>query len=132
MSLLVKYHGIEWQEDRRFLKRRLHKFGVENCRMLLTVRTADLSGQKSKREEGGLPHWRSQLCRIEKMIEEIISEEQCFSRKDLKIDGRDLINDGVPAGPELGRILDQLLEMVIDEAVPNEREALLKKSRQIR
>ena len=132
VSLLVKYHGIEWQEDRRFLKRRLHKFGVEDCRMLLMVRTADLSGQKVKSEEGGLPHWRSQLCRIERMIEEIISEEQCFSRKDLKIDGRDLINDGVPAGPELGRILDQLLEMVIDEAVPNEREALLEKSRQIR
>lgn len=132
VSLLVKYHGIEWQEDRRFLKRRLHKFGVEDCRMLLMVRTADLSGQKVKSEEGGLPHWRSQLCRIERMIEEIISEEQCFSRKDLKIDGRDLINDGVPAGSELGRILDQLLEMVIDEVVPNEREALLEKSRQIR
>ena len=130
--MLVKYHGIEWQEDRRFLKRRLHKFGLEDCRMLLMVRTADLSGQKSKNEEGGLPHWRSQLCRIEKVIDEIVREEQCFSRKDLNIDGRDLINDGVAAGPELGRILDQLLEWVIDEEVPNEREALLEKSRQIR
>ena len=43
-----------------------------------------------------------------------------------------MINDGVAAGPELGRILDQLLEWVIDEEVPNEREALLEKSRQIR
>ena len=132
VSLLVKYHGIEWQEDRRFLKRRLHKFGVEDCRMLLMVRTADLSGQKESSEEGGLPRWRSQLCRIERVIDEILSEEQCFSRKDLKIDGRDLINDGVAAGPELGRILNQLLEWVIDEEVPNEREALLEKSRQIR
>lgn len=132
VGMLVKYHGIEWQEDRRFLKRRLHKFGLEDCRMLLMVRTADLSGQKSKNEEGGLPHWRSQLCRIERVIDEIVREEQCFSRKDLNIDGRDLINDGVAAGPELGRILDQLLEWVIDEEVPNEREALLEKSRQIR
>ena len=132
VGMLVKYHGIEWQEDRRFLKRRLHKFGLEDCRMLLMVRTADLSGQKSKNEEGGLPHWRSQLCRIERVIDEIVREEQCFSRKDLNIDGRDLINDGVAAGPELGRILDQLLEWVIDEEVSNEREALLEKSRQIR
>ena len=79
-----------------------------------------------------MPHWRSQLCRIERVIDEIVREEQCFSRKDLNIDGRDLINDGVAAGPELGRILDQLLEWVIDEEVPNEREALLEKSRQIR
>ena len=132
ISCLVKYHGIEWREDRRFLKRRLQKFGVENCRMLLMVRTADLSGQRKNSEEGGLPHWRSQLCRIERVIDEIVREEQCFSRKDLNIDGRDLINDGVAAGPELGRILDQLLEWVIDEEVPNEREALLEKSRQIR
>ena len=132
VSLLVKYHGIEWQENRRFLKRRLHKFGVEGCRMLFMVRTADLSGQKSRSEEGGLSHWRSQLCRIERVIDEIVRDEQCFSRKDLKIDGRDLINDGVAAGPELGRILDQLLEWVIDEEVSNEREALLEKSRQIR
>ena len=41
-------------------------------------------------------------------------------------------NRRVAAGPELGRILDQLLEWVIDEEVSNEREALLEKSRQIR
>lgn len=132
VSLLVKYHGIEWQEDRRFLKRRLHRFGVEDCRMLLMVRTADLSGQKEKSEEGGLPHWRSQLCRIERVIDEILSEEQCFSRKELAVDGRDLMEDGVSAGPELGRILNLLLEMVMDEEIPNEREALLEKSRQLR
>ena len=96
------------------------------------VRTADLSGQKEKSEEGGLPHWRSQLCRIERVIDEILSEEQCFSRKDLAVDGRDLMEDGVSAGPELGRILNLLLEMVMDEEIPNEREALLEKSRQLR
>lgn len=132
VSLLVKYHGMEWQEDRRFLKRRLHKLGVEDCRVLLMVRTADLSGQKAKSEEGGLPHWRSQLCRIEKALDEILSEPQCFSRSDLAVSGRDLMKDGVVAGPELGRILDRLLELVIDEEVPNEKTALLEKSRQIR
>lgn len=132
ISCLVKYHGIEWREDRRFLKRRLQKFGVENCRMLLMVRTADLSGQRKNSEEGGLPHWRSQLCRIEEMIEEILREELCFSRRDLAVDGRDLMEDGMEAGPQLGYVLDQLLELVIDEEIPNEREELLEKSRQLR
>lgn len=132
ISCLVKYHGIEWREDRRFLKRRLQKFGEENCRMLLMVRTADLSGQRKNSEEGGLPHWRSQLCRIEEMIEEILREELCFSRRDLAVDGRDLMEDGMEAGPQLGYVLDQLLELVIDEELPNEREALLEKSRQLR
>lgn len=56
----------------------------------------------------------------------------CFSRSSLAIDGRDLMADGVPAGPELGEILEQLLELVIEEELPNEKEALLEKSRQIR
>lgn len=132
VGLLVKQHGIEWKDDRRFLKRRLQRFGVENCRMMLMIRTADLSGQHEKSEEGGLPRWRSQLCRIEEGIDMILKEQMCFSRSSLAIDGRDLMADGVPAGPELGEILEQLLELVIEEELPNEKEALLEKSRQIR
>ena len=108
VGLLVKQHGIEWKDDRRFLKRRLQRFGVENCRMMLMIRTADLSGQHEKSEEGGLPRWRSQLCRIEEGIDMILKEQMCFSRSSLAIDGRDLMADGVPAGPELGEILEQL------------------------
>ena len=44
----------------------------------------------------------------------IIKEQMCFSRSSLAIDGRDLMADGVPAGPELGEILEQLLELVIE------------------
>lgn len=132
VGLMVKQHGIEWKDDRRFLKRRLQRFGVENCRMMLMIRTADLSGQHEKSEEGGLPCWRSQLCRIEEGIDMILKEQMCFSRSSLAIDGRDLMADGVPAGPELGEILEQLLELVIEEELPNEKEALLEKSRQIR
>ena len=100
--------------------------------MMLMIRTADLSGQHEKSEEGGLPRWRSQLCRIEEGIDMILKAQMCFSRSSLAIDGRDLMADGVPAGPELGKILEQLLELVIEEELPNEKEALLEKSRQIR
>ena len=132
VSMLVERHGIEWKEDRSFLKRRLNRFGMEDCRMLLNVRTADLSGQRERCEEGSLQHWKSRLCRIEETMDEIINEEECFSRSNLRINGSDLMRDGMDAGPEVGKVLNQLLEMVIDEKVPNEFEPLLEKSRQIR
>ncbi len=132
VSLLVKYHGIEWKAERSFLKRRLNKFGIENCRMLLIVRTADLSAQKRITDESRLRQWESDVNNIEEMIADILSEQECFSLRELEVDGRDLINDGVKAGPQVGRILRQLLEMVIDEEVPNKRDSLLEKSRQMR
>ena len=44
---------------------------------------------------------------------------------DLAIDGRDLMAAGVPAGPELGRTLRELLERVVETPELNQRESLL-------
>ena len=43
----------------------------------------------------------------------------------LAINGGDLIRAGVKPGPELGRLLNSALDAVIDDNIPNEREALL-------
>ncbi len=44
---------------------------------------------------------------------------------DLAIDGKDLQNLGVAPGPELGQILEHLLTAVMEETLPNTKEALL-------
>jgi len=36
------------------------------------------------------------------LLDEIIAQQQCFSLKDLAINGRDLINAGVPEGTKIG------------------------------
>ena len=56
----------------------------------------------------------------------------CFSIRDLKISGKDLIGAGVPEGPRIGRILSDLLEEVIDGACPNERDALMARAEALR
>jgi tRNA nucleotidyltransferase (CCA-adding enzyme) len=48
-----------------------------------------------------------------------------FALSHLAVDGRDLIAAGLAEGPELGRILQRLLDRVIDEPELNERDALL-------
>ena len=62
---------------------------------------------------------------------EILNENECLSLKALAINGSDLIKDGHKPGENLGIILDTLLGEVIEEKLPNEREALLKRAREI-
>ena len=43
----------------------------------------------------------------------------------MKVDGTDIMAHGVPRGREVGRILAALLDAVMKENLPNERDALL-------
>jgi hypothetical protein len=50
-------------------------------------------------------------------------------RKQLAVTGQDLRDIGVPAGPEMGAILDRLLALVVDDPTLNTREMLLVRAR---
>ena len=59
-------------------------------------------------------------------MEKVLKEGQCFSIRNLAVDGRDILDVGIPAGPEVGRILQHLLDLVMDQVLDNDRECLLK------
>jgi len=58
-------------------------------------------------------------------IKEILSEESCFSLKDLAINGNDLIAIGYKQGKIIGQMLNEALQEVMNETILNEKEALL-------
>ena len=58
------------------------------------------------------------------MVAEIRQRGDPLGRGDLAIDGNDLIALGVPRGPRLGEVLDQLLDRVLDDPSLNTREQL--------
>ena len=58
--------------------------------------------------------------------EEIVAQGQCFSLKDLAVNGRDVIAAGIVPGPEVGRVLEGVLERVVSGELPNERKILLR------
>lgn len=71
---------------------------------------------------------KDRLAELEEMktkAAEIVAQGQCFSLKDLAVNGRDVIAAGVAPGPEVGRVLERLLERVTGGEIPNERETLL-------
>ena len=68
---------------------------------------------------------------IEQCFTRMREEEEFFSVKDLAINGNDVIGCGIPAGPKVGAILDQLMHEVEEEALKNTRDALLARTREL-
>ena len=64
------------------------------------------------------------------LIAEIRRRGETTSRGGLAVTGDDLIAAGVPRGPEIGRTLDRLLALVLDDPALNTREALLVRARE--
>lgn len=60
-----------------------------------------------------------------KEAKQLTTEHACCRVADLAVNGRDLIAMGVQPGRGLKRILDALLEAVVTEQLPNEKETLL-------
>jgi len=56
----------------------------------------------------------------------IVVQKQPFSIKDLKINGKDVMEIlGIPSGPKVGEVLEKIFEKVENKMLPNEREILV-------
>ena len=101
--------------------------GEEGFRRWLAVKRADTEAQAAAIRPKRQQEWQHMV----DLANEIIAEQLCCSRRQLAINGRDLMEMGIAPGEALGHILDQLLEAVIDERLPNEKEALLPEARSL-
>ena len=118
---LILYHSAEIVPSNRTVKRFLNKIGEDRLRQLIKVMTADVKSQSRQYRYSRL----RDLTKVEECIDEIIRENQCFRLKDLNINGKDLIDFGIPEGVEIGNILNKLMKMVIGDEIKNEKELLL-------
>jgi tRNA nucleotidyltransferase (CCA-adding enzyme) len=125
---LIRHHMFWYQEQwsgsavRRFIR----KVGLERIPALFELRRADNvgSGARAPRMYALEALWLR--------VREEIERANAFSKRDLAVDGHDLMRElGVPQGPEVGRILDALFERVLDEPELNEPETLLALARDI-
>ena len=123
---LVEHHDVQLPAGIQGVRRWLGRLGPETFFQLLEVKRADSLGQNPEKAQGRL----TELDGIKALAERILTEQQCFSLKDLAVDGRDVIAAGITPGPEVGRILKDLLERVLSGETPNERDALLTLIRQ--
>jgi len=115
---LIAHHMTPLVPDKRLLRRQLGKYGEQAFFDLLTLQQADFCGKGTGEET-------EQFQAVYALAEEVLAEEACLTVKDLCINGRDLQALGFAPGPKLGECLSRLLELVQDEEIPNERQALL-------
>ena len=65
------------------------------------------------------------------MIDYVVENDKAFSLRQLKINGNDLEKIGIKPSCETGKILNELLDMVIDGYVDNDTEKLLEKAKEL-
>ena len=119
---LVERHDVQIPCRDRSIRKWLGRLGPETFFQLLEVKRADGMGQAYELVKDRL----AELEEMRAKAEEIVAQGQCFTLKDLAVNGRDVMAAGIAPGPEVGRVLDRLLEQVLSGEFPNEREALLK------
>lgn len=118
---LVEHHDVQIPCRDRSIRKWLGRLGPETFFQLLEVKRADGMGQAYELVKDRL----AELEKVKAKAEEIVAQGQCFSLKDLAVNGRDVIAAGITPGPEVVKVLNGLLERVVSGETPNEREALL-------
>ncbi len=110
-------YSPEWTDAavRRFIRR----VGVENVEDLFALRIADGYGMRRRTRPGdAIPDLR-------RRIRAILEKEHAISMRDLQVNGEDLADAGIPKGPEMGTVLEFLLETVIDDPDQNRHDRLI-------
>lgn len=136
---LIKHHDLVFQKDAKLLKRWMKRYSPEMLLEILQLKRADNFATGNMSSE-----LADKFDEIERMIHEILEAEECFSLTDMEIDGSDLLRIAESesaaagrdsarrsAGPWIGRVLDRLLEEIMDGRISNEKAVLEKRAAEI-
>ena len=121
VTKLVKWHDVRTQPTPKAVRKAMNKLGEELYPLLLQVQYADTMAQSTYQREEKL----ERIHKVKVIYEQIIEEKQCFSIRNLAVNGKDLIAIGVTQGKRIGEILNILLEDVLEEPSHNTKEYLL-------
>jgi tRNA nucleotidyltransferase (CCA-adding enzyme) len=124
---LVRNHmfgyATSWSEAA--VRRFIGKVGPDSIEQLFALREADNVGSGQPREADGLDELRGRVAGE-------LATGPVLDRSALAIDGDDLMSElGLAAGPRLGRVLEALLQRVIEDKSLNTAPTLLLLARQL-
>ena len=96
--------------------------GFEQFRTLAILQEADIDAQSDYNRQAKL------AATVQGLIwaDEIEKDNEAVKIQDLAVNGRDLMKLGYKAGPILGKVLGEMLELVINQEIKNEKDDLLK------
>lgn len=118
---LVRFHQFTVDENQTdsAIRRFITNVGLEYVEDMLALRVADRLGGGASETSWRLEEFKKRLVEVQK---------QPFAIKDLKINGRDVMEKlNIKAGPKVGEILEKIFNEVVENNAPNERDVLLDK-----
>lgn len=124
---LIENHMFHYEESwsdaavRRFIVR----VKPENIEDLIDLRLADMYGKYNMPIQIKESNACDLLIQLQDRIKKIQEENSAFTLKSLAVSGKDLMEIGIPSGRLIGKILDSLLETVLDDPKQNSKDVLL-------
>lgn len=118
---LVNGHDVNPDPEPKYVRRTLRGLGESCFPAMFELKYADIMAQSEYKREEKL----TALEEYRRLYQEIMDRKECISLKNLAVNGRDLMEMGVPAGKQIGKILKALLEVVVEDPSKNTKEYLL-------
>ena len=125
---LIENHMFHYESSwsdaavRRFIVR----VGLDSFDDLIDLRIADMYGKYNADVRLHNSAGCANLVELTDRVKALAAQSCALSLKDLKVNGKDLIAEGIPAGKKLGKILNELFQTVLDDPEMNDRGKLLK------
>ena len=120
VTRLVCYHDYRVEATPKNIRRAMNRIGVELFPYYLAVRMADTKAQSPYKRREKIEN----IVAMREGYQEALLNGDCVTLRDLAVSGRDLMELGMQPGRELGAMLSELLEWVIDEPERNQKEIL--------
>ena len=118
---LVKWHDMVCEKQEKAVRKHLSRLGEEQFRRWINVRRADVLAQAPEVRQERM----TELDELEALAAAVLAQEQPLTLRDLAVNGNDLIALGMTPGPELGDVLQKLLDHVLEVPEDNTKEKLL-------
>lgn len=103
------------------IKQMLNLINLDLFEDLLKVKESEILSQNPLYKEERLLH----LLYIRENLKDVIFNNECFNLKNLNISGKDLISLGLEKGKNIGKMLNELLELVMNNPDLNDKQVLI-------
>ena len=119
---MVRWHEGIAPATNGNVRRWIARLGPELLIRLLEVKRADCLAHV---DMPGSRQRYNDIVAFKEAVGRSLREDGCFTVRDLSVDGGDILELGIEAGPKVGEYLNALLEEVVEDRLPNRRDALL-------
>ncbi|BDC93579.1 CCA tRNA nucleotidyltransferase [Treponema bryantii] len=130
---LVKEHMFHYETNwsEAAVRRFIIRAKPECMEDLYDLRMADMYGMYNEPVDIRYSASIQLLLELKERVHSELEKKTTLSLKSLAVNGRDLMAAGIPAGKELGRILNELLECVIEDPEMNDKARLLEVAKRL-